>query len=73
MKEQLIKAMQYNQLIEVVYMAKGGKMTKRRVRVIKIVGNKFQAYCFSKGSIRTFIIENVLAMFPIVCQKKNVS
>lgn len=34
MKEQLIKAMQYHQLVELMYMGKSGEITKMRIRVI---------------------------------------
>lgn len=65
MKEQLIKAMQYHQLVELMYMSKSGEITKRRVKLIKITGDKFQAFCFVKHAKRTFIIDNVLAVLPI--------
>ncbi|MFJ8261389.1 transcriptional regulator [Rummeliibacillus sp. NPDC094406] len=65
MKEQLIKAMQYHQLVELMYMSKTGEISKRRVKILKISGDKFQVFCFTKHEKRTFIIENVLAMLPI--------
>ncbi len=46
MKEQLIK----------------GKVLKRRIKVIKIVGDSFQAFCFSKRAKRTIMIDSVLAV-----------
>lgn len=65
MKEQLIKAMQYHQLVNIMYMSKSGEITKRRVKLLKITGDKFQAFCFLKHAKRTFIIDNVLAVLPI--------
>lgn len=59
MREQLIKAMQRNQLVDIMYIAKNGSVTKRRVRVIKIVGDSFQAFCFTRQAKRSFIIRNV--------------
>ena len=72
MKEQLIKAMQRNQFLNMMYLAKDGKVSKRRIKVIKIVGNSFQAYCFSKQAKRTVMIDSVLAVVPIVHKERSV-
>lgn len=69
MKNQLIKAMQRNQLIDLMYMAKDGSITKRRVKIIKMIGNKFQGYCFKRQEKRIFIIDNVLAIAPVVSRE----
>jgi len=44
MKEQLIKAMQRNQFLNMMYIAKDGNVSKRRIKVIKIVGGSSQTY-----------------------------
>lgn len=72
MKEQLIKAMQRNQLLNMMYMAKDGAVSKRRVKVIKIVGNSFQAYCFTRQDKRTFMIDSVLAVVPVILKEREV-
>ncbi|MCS1392959.1 transcriptional regulator [Lysinibacillus boronitolerans] len=72
MKEQLIKAMQRNQFLNMMYMAKDGNVSKRRIKIIKIVGDSFQAYCFTKQAKRTFIIENVLAVVPVIHKERSV-
>ncbi|MBK3493845.1 hypothetical protein JFL43_03015 [Viridibacillus sp. YIM B01967] len=48
MKEQLLKARQRNQLIDLMYMSKGGEITKRRVKIVKMTTESFRAYCFVK-------------------------
>lgn len=65
-KGQLLKAMQRNQLVNMIYMSSSGDITKRRVKIIKISSDNFQAYCFVKHAKRTFIIDNVLAAVPII-------
>lgn len=65
-REQLIKLMQRNQLVNMIYVAKDGSITKRRVKVMKIVGDSFQAFCFTRHAKRTFLISNVLAVIPFV-------
>ncbi|WP_107841312.1 transcriptional regulator [Metasolibacillus meyeri] len=69
MRNQLIKAMKYSQLIDVMYIARDGKISKRRVRIIKITGDTVQVYCFNKQAKRTFIIDNVLAIASVIKKK----
>lgn len=71
MKEQLIKAMQYNQLVDLMYISQNGEITKRRIKLIKIVGDKFQAFCFTKHAKRTFIIDNALAVLPVIQKERR--
>jgi predicted DNA-binding transcriptional regulator YafY len=72
MKEQLVKAMQRNQLVNMMYIAKDCSITKRRVKVIKIIGDSFQAYCFIRQAKRTFMIDSVLAVVPIIHKERSV-
>lgn len=72
MKEQLVKAMQHHQLVELMYMSKSGEISKRRVKLLKISGDKFQAFCFVKHAKRTFIINNVLAVLPVIYKEREV-
>lgn len=72
MKEQLIKAQKRNQLVDMIYISKTNQITQRRIRVIKIDHDTFKAYCFTKHSIRTFIIDNVLSLFPVVMSERDV-
>ncbi len=72
MKEQLVKAMQRNQIVNMMYIAKDGSITKRRIKVIKIVGDSFQAYCFTRQAKRTFMINSVLAVVPIIHKERSV-
>lgn len=72
MKEQLIKAMHRNQFLLMMYMAKDGKVSKRRIKIIKIVGNSFQAYYFTRQAKRTFMKDSVLAVVPIIHKERSV-
>ncbi|MFG3613339.1 transcriptional regulator [Rummeliibacillus stabekisii] len=72
MKEQLIKAMQCNQLVNMMDVSKTGEITKRRVKVIKVVSNSFQAFCFTKQSKRIFIIDNVLEVARLIQKERGV-
>jgi len=72
MKEQLIKSMQRNQIVSMMYMAKDGKVSKRSIKIIKIVGDSFQAYCFNRKDKRTFTISNVLAVLPVIQKEREI-
>lgn len=71
-REQLVKAMQRNQLLNIMYLSKTGDISKRRIKIVKIVNNSVQAFCFLKNAKRTFIIENVLAVAPIIYKERDV-
>jgi predicted DNA-binding transcriptional regulator YafY len=64
-KEILLKAMRYGQIVDVMYIAKSGEVTKRRIKVLKLYGDSFQAYCSLRNTKRTFFIESVLALTPV--------
>ncbi|OCX64780.1 transcriptional regulator [Lysinibacillus sp. AR18-8] len=72
MREQLVKAMQRNQLVNMMYVSKNGSVTKRRVKIIKIVGDSFQAFCFMRQTKRTFLIRNILAVTPVIRKERDV-
>ncbi|MER2059619.1 MAG: transcriptional regulator [Niallia sp.] len=72
MKDQIKKAMQHNQIRDIMYMDKNNRITKRRIKVLKIAGDTFQAYCFVRRANRTFLIGNVLAIMPVVEKERGV-
>lgn len=57
--------MKSNESVDVMYMAASGKVTKRRIRVLRVSEGTFQAYCHLRGAKRTFRIDNVLALVPV--------
>lgn len=64
MKEQLMKAFKNQQIVQMIYVAKDGTITKRKVKIVKLFGDKVQAYCFTRNAKRTFIIDHILAILP---------
>lgn len=65
MRINLMKCMERNQLVELMYMDSKGNISKRLVKVLKIQGDTFQVFCFKRNAKRTFILENVLAFVPV--------
>ena len=70
MRNLLVKSMRYNESVDMMYMATNGKVTKRRINVVKVGDGAFQAYCHLRGAKRTFRIDHVLALVPVV-QKES--
>lgn len=73
MRNQLFKAMQYNQIIDIMYIAKNDAITKRRIKLIKITGDTVQAYCFTRHAKRTFKIDNILAVYPVISKASGLN
>lgn len=72
MRKQLIKSAKYKQPLDMIYMAASGKVTKRRIRVLQVGDESFRAYCHLRKSKRTFRIDNVLALVPIIAKESLV-
>ncbi|MFJ8262640.1 transcriptional regulator [Rummeliibacillus sp. NPDC094406] len=67
-----MKAMNRNQLVNIMYMSKTGEVTKRRVKIMKITDDTFKAYCFLKQAQRTFKIDRVLAIVPVIRRESEI-
>ncbi|MGE7947442.1 hypothetical protein [Lysinibacillus sp. NPDC093688] len=67
MKEQLIKAMQRNQFLNMMYLAKSGEVTKRRIKIIKVFGDSFQAY----HKLALFFMPSTNCGGLLLCRKRR--
>ncbi|MFC5587530.1 transcriptional regulator [Sporosarcina soli] len=72
MRKQLLKSMDCNTELDMVYLAKDGRVTKRRVKVIQVGEESIRAYCYLRKSKRTFTIDNVLALVPVTRRERDV-
>ncbi|HJF34333.1 MAG TPA: transcriptional regulator [Sporosarcina psychrophila] len=72
MRNQLLKAVEYNELLDMMYLAEDGKISKRRINILQVGEVSFRAYCFLRKSKRTFKINNVLALVPVVHKESMV-
>ena len=64
--------MEYNESLDMMYMAKDGSISKRRINVLQVGEVSFRAYCFLRKSKRTFTIDNVLALVPVITKERAV-
>lgn len=62
----ILKAMKLGQISKIIYMKNDGEISKRKVKVLSVGGSTFKAYCFMRGTKRTFNVENVLAIVPVI-------
>ncbi|KAA0941632.1 transcriptional regulator [Sporosarcina sp. ANT_H38] len=72
MRNQLVKSIKYSESLDMMYLAKDGQISKRRINVLQVGEVSFRAYCFLRKSKRTFTIDNILALVPIVTKESRV-
>lgn len=72
MRKVLVKSVDYGETLEMIYLSKNGEISKRRIKVLQVGEVSFRAYCFLRKSKRTFTIDNVLALVPIIRKEKDV-
>lgn len=72
MRNQLVKSVEYKESLDMMYIAKDGSISKRRINVLQVGDLSFRAYCFLRRSKRTFTIDNILALVPIVHKESRV-
>ena len=72
MRNQLMKSMVHGEPLDMMYLAKDGQISKRRINVLQVGEVSFRAYCFLRKSKRTFTIDNALALVPIVHKESMV-
>lgn len=70
MRGQILKAFKYQQLADIMYMANNGTISKRRIKILKVSDDSFQAYCFLRNEKRTFKIDRVLSLIPVTCKER---
>ena len=73
MRNQLIKSMDRNTVMDMMYLSKSGEVSKRRIEVLQVGEVSFWAYCHLRRSKRTFTIDNVLALVPVTSKESMVN
>lgn len=53
------------QIVEIIYMGKKGKITKRRIVVRSVQDGTVKAFCLTHRAPRIFKIKNILAIQPV--------
>nr|WP_269136021.1 transcriptional regulator [Sporosarcina cyprini] len=55
-----------------MYLAADGEISRRRIKVLQVGEVSFRAYCYLRKSKRTFSIESVLALVPVIKKESKV-
>lgn len=71
MKAEIRKIWQRQKLAEMIYMSANGQVTKRRLRILRVGETTFQAYCLLRNEKRTFKIDRVLSIQPLLSFEKT--
>ncbi|GGA30888.1 transcriptional regulator [Psychrobacillus lasiicapitis] len=72
MRINILKVMEHNQIVEMIYMKENGEISKRKVKVLSVDDDTFKAYCFLRNTKRIFKIDNVLAFVPVINKERSV-
>ncbi len=62
----LKRYMSNSQLVEIIYLDRHGRTSKRTVRIHEISSGRVKAYCFARRAFRVFSVDNILAVAPVV-------
>ena len=71
MRQNILRFMQYGYTVELIYTSKSGEITKRKVKIHKVSEDTFQGYCFKRKEMRNFIIDQVLAILPVMKKEQE--
>ena len=72
MRKKLVRSVKYSEHLDMMYMAADGSISKRRINVLQVGEVSFRAFCFLRKSKRTFTIDNILALVPVITRESLV-
>lgn len=52
--------------VEIVYLSKNKKLTKRRINILSVDQVHIKAFCLDRQGRRNFLVDNILAAEPVV-------
>ena len=72
MRSELVKSMEWSYILDMIYTAQDGTISKRRIKVKQVGDVSVRAYCYLRNANRTFKIDNILALVPITLRERVV-
>ncbi|WP_035505145.1 hypothetical protein [Halobacillus karajensis] len=70
--DSLIKKSEVEKIkIDLIYLNREGEISQRTIRVTGVRRNHVLAYCYTRKEVRSFLKENILAVFPVYRTKKS--
>jgi len=70
-RNDLVKYLYRGWLIELIYLSKAGEISQRKVKLLSVEGDLFNVYCFKQKANRSFRIDHVLALVPLLQQERG--
>jgi len=64
MNGMLLRSMEENMPLEVIYLSQKNELSQRKMIIRSIRGNDVYAYCLLRNKMRTFKLENILSARP---------
>ena len=69
MKGLLDRAVESQQMLEMIYIANDNQLSQRIIKVLKVTDDSIKAYCNTKRQFRTFKLDNILSV--LTCLETN--
>ncbi|ERG67400.1 MULTISPECIES: hypothetical protein [Exiguobacterium] len=66
MRQEVMRWMRNGRVVEMMYIDRNGVISKRRVKLMKLQGDRLVAWDVNKQARRTFCMERVLACLPTI-------
>ncbi|WP_419877711.1 WYL domain-containing protein [Brevibacillus centrosporus] len=67
--KELQRAIDHQQHIRIIYLGQDGQTTMRTLRPLEVMGGRLKAYCLTRKAPRVFVINNILAVAPVVSSR----
>lgn len=64
MFKRMKKFLEHERNVEMIYLSKDNKISKRIVKLYSVTEQRVTGYCYLRETVRTFNIEQILAVFP---------
>jgi predicted DNA-binding transcriptional regulator YafY len=65
MKNVLFRALEEQQLVQIIYLDGTSKITQRTVKPYEITDKHLKGYCLLRKQVRLFMLDHILATSPL--------
>lgn len=69
MRALLGRAISSGEILEMIYLSKGEIISQRKIKIVKLYEDSFQAYCLIRRQYRTFKFQNALSIMHLPYRK----
>lgn len=69
MKGLILRALETNEILEMIYLSERGEISQRKIKIISFANETVTAFCFMRNKPRVFKLSNILSIMPIKYKK----